>query len=214
MPEKTPDVPRLRRSVEWAARHALPPSEMLAMVESLAQAASSGSADWVFAQRQLAELLVESDPWRATITARLVARHTPDDDGAFAVQGLALTLLGHYHVAARAYRTALAMAPDNPWYAHNLGHLLDVALGRPESALPLLRQAFHTEPHPELAASLAHALGRVGRVEEATKVLRRSLKGEPPTDDQLALLSWLESGAPASTRRARGGLRRDRELGG
>ena len=212
MPENMPDVPRLRRSIEWAVRHSLAPSELLAMVEALATAAEAGSPDWVYAQRQLAELLVEPDPWRATITARLVAKHTPDDDGAYAVQGLALTLLGHYRVAARAYRAALALAPDNPWYAHNLGHLLDVALSRPRDALPLLRQAFQMEPHPEIASSLAHALGRTGRVAEATTLLKRSFKGEPPNDDQRALLSWLEKGAPATN--ASRTARRDREIRG
>lgn len=209
MPENTPDVPRLRRSIEWAVRHALPPAELLTMVESLASAAPTGTPDWIYAQRQLAELLVEPDPWRATVTARLVAKHAPDDDGAYAVQGLALTLLGHYRVAAQAYRAALALAPDNPWYAHNLGHLLDVALSRPRDALPLLRQAFQMEPHPEIASSLAHALGRTGRVAEATTLLKRSFKGEPPTDDQRALLSWLEDGAP--TPAGRRASRRDRE---
>ena len=182
------------------------------MAEALASAAAVGSTDWVFAHRQLAELLVEPDPWRATITARLVVRYTPDDDGAWAVQGLALTLLGHYRVAAKAYRAALALAPDNPWYAHNLGHLLDVALARPRDAVPLLRQAFGAEPHPEIGSSLAHALARTGRVDEAKSVLKRSLKGEPPSDDQRALLTWLESGAPASTGRRPG--RREREIRG
>jgi len=181
-------------------------------VESLARVTEAGSADWVYAQRQLAELLVEPDPWRATILARTVARYTPDDDGAYAVEGLALTLLGHYRVAARAYRAALAIAPDNPWYAHNLGHLLDVALSRPRDALPLLRQAFQMEPHPEIASSLAHALGRTGRVAEATTVLKRSFKGEPPSDDQRALLSWLENGAPAT--QGHRAPRRDREIRG
>jgi len=210
MPENTPDVPRLRRSVEWALRHALAPTELLAMVESLARATDPGSADWLYAQRHLAELLVEPDPWRAVIVARTVARHTPDDDGAHAVEALALTLLGHYRLAARAYRTALALAPDNPWYAHNLGHLLDVALSRPRDALPLLRQAFRVEPHSEIASSLAHALGRTGHAAEATRLLTRSLKGEPPSDDQRALLVWLESGAPPTS--GRRGPRRDREL--
>jgi tetratricopeptide (TPR) repeat protein len=210
MPENSTDVARLRRSIEWGVRNALHPAELLLMAESLVDAAEPGSPSWVYAQRQLAELLVEPDPWRATITARLVAKHTPEDDGAYAVQGLALTLLGHYRVAARAYRQALAIAPNNPWYAHNLGHLLDVALARPLDALPLLRRAHQLEPHAEIASSLAHALGRTGHVAEATTLLKRSFKGEPPSDDQQALLSWLESGAPAVP--GRRSTRRDREI--
>jgi Flp pilus assembly protein TadD len=198
MPERPPsfEPARLKRNIEWALRHAFEERDVLPMVEALARSAERGSRDWVFAHRQLAELVVEKQPWRAAIAARLVARFAPDDDGARALQGLALTLLGHYQCAVRAYRSALAIAPDNPWYAHNLGHLLDVALNRPHESLGLLRRAFLAEPHPEIASSLAHALARTGRVDEAKKVLSQALEGSRPTPDQAALLEWLDQGAP------------------
>src|SRR5262245_28167840 len=98
MPERTPtvDAAKLKRNIEWALRHAFEKGDVLPMVEALTKNAELGSKDWVFAHRQLAELVVEEDPWRATIAARRVAQHAPDDDGARAIQGLALTLLGHY----------------------------------------------------------------------------------------------------------------------
>ena len=89
------------------------------------------------------------------------ARRAPADDGAWAVLGLAQSLLGNYRYAARAYERALALAPNNPWYAHNLGHLYDVALDRPQDALPLLAQATAAQPgEADIAASYAHALAR------------------------------------------------------
>ena len=190
---------RLQRNIEWALRHAFEQEDLLPMVEVLVRSAKQGSREWVFAHRQLAELIVEQDPWRATIAARMVASYDPDDDGAKALQGLALTLLGHYRLAARAYRAALVLAPDNPWYAHNLGHLLDVALHQPAQAVPLLQQAFRAESHPEIAASFAHALARTGKVERAEQILSRALQGEDPTPDQAALLAWIQKGAPVLT---------------
>ncbi len=70
----------------------------------------------------------------------------PDDDRAWAVLGFCQTLLGNYRYAAKAYRRAVHAAPKNPWYAHNLGHLLDVALDRVEEALPLLHIAYRSVP--------------------------------------------------------------------
>lgn len=206
MPERPPsfEPARLKRNIEWALRHAFEERDVLPMIEALARSSERGSRDWVFANRQLAELVVEKQPWRAAIAARMVARFSPDDDGARAIQGLALTLLGHYHCAVRAYRAAIAIAPDNPWYAHNLGHLLDVALSRPQEALGLLRRAFLAEPHPEIAASFAHALARTGRVDEAKRVLAKALQGSRPTADQAALLEWLDQGAPLVRSGAKG----------
>lgn len=205
MPERTPspEPTRLQRNIERALCDAsFENHDILPMVEALARAAEPGSSAWVFANRQIAELLLEEQPWRAAIAARRVARHQPDDDGARAIQGLALTLLGHYHLAARAYRAALAIAPGNPWYAHNLGHLLDVALGRPGDALPHLRRAHEADPHAEIAASFAHALARTGQLDEARRVLVRSLGKLAPSADQAALLAWIEDGAPATRRSA------------
>ena len=199
------DVDRLERDVVWAIDQSFAPGELLPMVERLLRLSERDSATWGFAHRQLAELVVERQPWRAASAARQAARVRPDDDAAHGLLGLALTVLGHYHSAAHAYRRALSLAPDNPWYAHNLGHLLDHGLGRPVQAVPWLRQAHAATPHPEIAASLAHALGRVGRAAEGLVVLRRGLRGEELSTDHRALEEWLVQGAPA---RLPAGLRR------
>lgn len=192
------DVDTLRRNVEWALRNALDADELLPMLAKLARNAEPESDAWLLAHRHLAELAVDRDPWRSAIFARRVVRCDPDDDGAWAVLGLAQTLLGNYRFAAASYRRAIALSPKNPWYAHNLGHLLDVALGRPRDALPLLEEAHRAEPRErEIAASYAHALARSGKVAQAKKVFRRVIdKGATP--DQMVLWRWLEQGAPGA----------------
>ncbi len=170
--------------------------DILPLLARLARAAVPESDAWIYAHRHLAELGVEHDPWRAALFARRVIARRPDDDGAWAVLGLAQSLLGNFRYAARAYERALALAPDNPWYAHNLGHLYDVALERPADALPLLSRATLAQPgEADIAASYAHALARCGKVAAAKRVLRRATR-RGATADQAALSRWLDAGAP------------------
>lgn len=199
---RPPDAPtpaRLRRSVDLALRNDLTPDEVVVpMLEALARAEPPGSASWVFAQQKLAELVVETQPWRAAVAARAAMAHAPDDEAPKATLGLALTLLGHYRAAARAYRAAVAVAPGNPWYAHNLGHLLDIALDEPHEAVALLTRAYQVEPHLEIAASLAHALGRTGCIDQARELLSLALGDARPNAEHAALMAWLDRGAPES----------------
>jgi Flp pilus assembly protein TadD len=193
------DVDTLRRNVEWALRNALDADEVLPMLAKLARSAEPESDAWVLAHRHLAELAVDRDPWRSAIFARRVVKVDPDDDGAWAVLGLAQTLLGNYRYAAASYRRAIALAPQNPWYAHNLGHLLDVALGRPGDAVALLAEAYKHEPKEgEIAASYAHALARAGKLAQAKKVLRRVV-AKGATAEQMILWRWIEQGAPTQS---------------
>jgi hypothetical protein len=194
---------RLLRDVEWALRRALDPRDVLPMLHRLARTTAPGSDESVFAHRQLAELLAEKSPWRAAIYAKRVVADRPDDDRGWALLGLSQTLLGHYRFAAAAYQKALACAPKNPWYAHNLGHLLDVALGRAGEALHWLRAAYTEAAElgsgasADIAASFAHALARAGKVREAKRVLVRAMK-TGASREHAALLSWLDRGAPAA----------------
>ena len=114
------------------------------------------------------------------------------------------TLLGNFRCAATAYRKAIASAPANPWYAHNLGHLLDVALGSPDRALPWLRSAHSAKAeNSEIVASYVHALARAGQTGEARAVLERALArfdASPPSELE-ALLRWLDQGAPSRAER-------------
>jgi cytochrome c-type biogenesis protein CcmH/NrfG len=138
----------------------------------LARLAEEGSEPWAYAHRLLAERTIERDPWTASLFARRAASAQPDDDVAWALLGLGQSLLGHHRYAARAYRRALSLAPQNPWYAHNLGHLLDVGLDRPRDALRLLGRAFEALSHePEVRASYAHALVRAGEPGAARRLM-------------------------------------------
>jgi tetratricopeptide (TPR) repeat protein len=187
----------LRRQIEWTLARAVDPSDVLPMLHRLARVAHDGSDDNLFANLHLAELLVERDPWRAALFARRVLGHRPEDDRGWATLALCQTLLGHYKFAVSAYHHALTSAPKNPWYAHNLGHLLDVALGRAAEAIGWLKRAYQSAPDSgEVAASYAHALARVGRLSEARKVLTRAMK-RGSSREHAALLRWLEQGAPA-----------------
>jgi hypothetical protein len=187
----------LRRQIEWTLARAVDPSEILPMLHRLARISDDGSDEILFANLHLAELLVERDPWRAALYARRVVAHRAVDDRGWATLALCQTMLGNYKFAVSAYHHALASAPKNPWYAHNLGHLLDVALGRAQDALPWLERAYRgAGTSGELAASYAHALARAGRISEARKVLTRAMK-RTASREHAALLKWLEQGAPA-----------------
>jgi len=196
----------------------LAPSEIVPIIKRLLGLVDPDSEDALFAHRHLAELTVESNPWQAALSARRLIRHHPDDDEPWALLALSLTLMGHYHAAVRAYRRALSLSPGNPWYAHNLGHLLDVALDRPNDGLSLLASAHRQEPHEtEIASSYAHALGRVGKLEEARDLLRRSIR-DGGNSDQRALLAWLDEATadctgeePTVARRRRTGSSRRRK---
>ena len=197
MDAQQPESKRLRRDVEWALRRALDPTDVLPLLHRLARTAPEGTDESVFAHRQLAELLVERHPWRATLHARRALAARPDDDRACAVLALCQTMLGNYRYAVSAYHRALMCAPKNPWYAHNLGHLLDVALSRPHDAIFWLRTAHAgAGQSAEIASSFAHALARAGELGEAKRVLARAMK-RGASREQVALWKWLEKGAPA-----------------
>lgn len=192
------DIDRLRRDIDRALADKLDADRVLPLLARLARATSPGSEPWLYAHRHLAEMGVEHDPWRAALFARRVLQFHEEDDGAWAVLGLAQSLLGNYRYAARAYERALAIAPENPWYAHNLGHLYDVALNRPHDALPLLAQATEAQTgEADIAASYAHALARCGKLVLAKKILKRAIR-HGATADQMALWRWLDAGAPTT----------------
>ena len=136
-------------------------------------------------------------PGAPALYARRVLAHRPDDDRGWATLALCQTLLGNYRFAVSAYHHAIASAPKNPWYAHNLGHLLDVALGRAEDAVTWLRRAYQSATYSgEVAASYAHALARVGRIADARRSSTAAMK-RSASREHSALLKWLEQGAPA-----------------
>jgi tetratricopeptide (TPR) repeat protein len=174
MKRRARDAATLQRDVEWALENGLPKRELLPMLTRLIESTDRGSDAHLFAKHTLAELILDSEPWRALRLVRDVLAEV-EDARAYSVLGIAHTMLGNFRCAAKAYRQALALEPACPWTNHNLGHLLDVAFDRPREALALLRSAYRALPgESELGASYAHALARAERLGEARRVLQKA----------------------------------------
>lgn len=191
----------LRLAIERSLRGAFDPEDVLPRLLRLSRLAPASSDEGIFAHHKLAELLVEQDPWRAALFVRRALAYRPHDDRLWAVLALSQTLLGNFRCARKAYVEAIACAPSNPWYAHNLGHLLDVALGEPTQAAPWLASAYRAKSdNSEIAASYAHALARSGRKDEARRVLEAA-RGRFDSRELDALLRWIDDGAKARGQR-------------
>lgn len=194
--QRPENVERLRSNVEWAMARGLPARDLVPMLERLLAHAPPASEAWIFGHQKLAEQLVHARPWKALLLARRLLR-VEEDGRTWAVAALAYTLLGHYRAACNAYRRALSLVGDSPEYAHNLGHLLDAALNRPKAALPYLRAAWRGLPdEPEVASSYAHALARVGRIDEARSLLQFAL--DEGADAEEWIQRWLAADPPGS----------------
>jgi Flp pilus assembly protein TadD len=190
-------VHRLRARAERALEEGRRREEVLPLLERLVREATDNSDDQLFARRRLAEIYLEHHPWRAALHARRLIKSDFADDGAYALMGLAQTLLGNFKSAIAAYKRALLMAPENPWYHHNLGHLLDVCTGDTEGALAHLRAAHRIKSEEdEIIASLAHCLARVGKLAEARSLAENAAARAPRNEDHQALLAWVVQGAP------------------
>src|SRR4051812_25854417 len=184
MPERpSPDLERMLTDVEWAMSKQFAARDLVPMLENLVRAAPAASDAAHFAKLRLSELIVGDAPFRAARLARDVLVRG-ESERAWAVLGLAHTLLGNYRVAARSYRRALAIAPDCGVYEHNLGHVLDVALNRPHDALSHLERAHRELPdESEIASSYAHALLRSGQLDKARKLLALAVQSPQEADD-------------------------------
>lgn len=191
----------LRARAERTLREAPDPaSAALPLLHRLVRLAPPGSEDADFATRNLAELLADRSPWRAAVLARRLTVQNPDDDRAWATLALCHTLLGHYRAASAAYERAVLLAPDNATYAHNLGHLLDLALDAPARAVELLAFAHRASPgSASVAASYAHALARAGRVVDAARVVDDAARLGRSRELE-ALGRWIARGAPEEGR--------------
>ncbi len=150
----------------------------------------------MFAHRQLAEVLLERDPWRAALHARRVVHMRPEDDRAWAALGLSQSLLGNHQYASRALARALARSPDNPWYAHNLGHTLDVALDKPREAVrsssPRVRAQREERGRRDRRSPTRSRAP--GETRAAQALLARVIK-ESPSPERRALMRWIDAGA-------------------
>lgn len=194
----------LRLEAERALRLGRPSDSTAQLLEQLAACARPGSDEAAFAHRALGELLLERSPWRAALHLRRAQGMRPDDDVALALAGLAHALLGHLRMAVASFRRAVERAPQNPWYCHNLGHLLDAGLRRPADGLALLERAHALEPdEDEICGSLAHCLAALGRIEQARELVGRAIRLNPDSAEHHELDAWLRAGAPASHEPAR-----------
>lgn len=194
------DLRVLRHRAEEALRASKPRAQIVKLLEEILARADDDSDASRFAHRQLAELRLEESPWAAALHLRRVVAMSPDDDTAHALMGLCHALQRNYRMAVTAFRRAVALSPGNPWYNHNLGHLLDVALESPSEALGYLRKAHSSRPEQEdVGASLAHCLGRLGQCAEALTITRALLHRHPDHEDLRSLATWLERGAPAKS---------------
>ncbi len=191
----------LRIRAEQALQRDLPKDHVRGLLEKLVARAVEGSPEACFANRHLAEILLEDSPWRAALQLRRLLRSCPEDDAGHALMGLSQALQSNYRMAVSSFRRAIAISPSNPSYHHNLGHLLDVALSRPHDAVTHLQRAFRAQPsQEEVGASYAQCLGRLGRCAEGIEIVVTLLQRHPRHAELIALRSWLERGAPAGGR--------------
>jgi Flp pilus assembly protein TadD len=191
------ELDRLRARIDDALRRERPRNEVLPLLERMLSQVSDTSDLYAYAHRRIAELLLQTEPWRAALHLRRVIKAGAAEDTAHALMGLCQALLGNFDSAVFHYERALALEPNNAWYHHNLGHLLDVALDMPQVALLHLRWAHEAQPmEDEVTASLSHCLARVGSLEEAEQLAREALDLSPDHESHLSLLSWIRRGAP------------------
>jgi len=191
------ELDRLRARIDDALRRERPRAEIMPLLERLLENAPDHGELYVYGHRHTAELLLQDEPWRAALHLRRVIRAGAGEDTAHALMGLCQALLGNFDSAVFHYERALALDPSNAWYHHNLGHLLDVALNKPQGALSHLRWAHDAHPmEDEVTASLAHCLARLGQLEEAEALAREALDLSPEHDSHASLVAWIRKGAP------------------
>jgi tetratricopeptide (TPR) repeat protein len=188
---------RLRKRVERALANGARGSDVVRDLELMVRETNEPNADVLFAHRQLAELRLEESPWQAALHLRQLIAANLRDDGVHALMGLCQALLGNFRAAISCYRRAIQIAPRNPWYHHNLGHLIDVGLGEAKVAVKHLQLAYELQPEEdEIGASLAHCYARLGRLGEAAKLAAEALSNAPDNREHRVLLAWIEQGAP------------------
>ncbi len=140
------------------------------VLEEMAHSSAPGSTDQVAASAGLAELLADSDPWRASRYAKESLAYR-DDANLWAVLGWCQDKLGNLAYAARAYSRAAELAPANPFHLHNEASLRRKS-GDKTAALALSARAHALVPkNITVARAYAKALLESGEEAQALKVL-------------------------------------------
>jgi Flp pilus assembly protein TadD len=187
----------LRAQAESAMRQSRGRLEVQSVLERMLRMAANGSEHAAFAHRHMAELQVQKNPWQSALHLRKALAWGYEDDAAHALMGLCHALLGNFRAAVASYQRALRDNPSNPWYHHNVGHLLDVALHQPEQAYEHLSRAHQSEPlDDEIAASLVRCLVSLDRRDEARVLASQLVQRNPDHQDYAALLAWVSSSDP------------------
>jgi tetratricopeptide (TPR) repeat protein len=209
-------IERLVGNLRWALDRALPSSELLPMLEQLLDLAPRRSAGARLATHHLSRLIVASQPWRAARLAQELLANPTDGgtevptDHVWATLGIAQTVMGNYRSARQAHLRALQLAPREPSHLHNLGHLIDVAFGKPEEALRYLQAAHDAVPEePEIASSYAHALVRAGMLDRAREVLQLAISSDAA---EAFIARWGSPGEAAGSSAPAMGLEADADL--
>ena len=186
---------RLRRDVELALSGP-DPLRVLPLLHRLAARAESGSDECVFAHRQLAEVLLERDPWRAALHARRVTRMRPDDDRAWAALGLSQSLLGNHQYAIHALARALDCARRRTRGTRTTSGTRSTSrsTSRARRSSTFAAPTRRSGKNADVATSLAHALARSGKTRTAKALLARALK-QSPSPERRALMRWIDAGA-------------------
>ncbi len=177
----TPEVEQLCRRAEDALAAGLSQRQVRPLAQRLFKIAAPSSEAWIFAARTLAEFAMETNPWRTLTLLRTIRLAGRDDESTWALQGLAHAVLQNYDSAIVAYQRAVDLAPNCPFYLHNLGHLLDVAAESPQAARPALQKAceltgFH---EAEIIQSLAQCVFRLGEGELALRLIAQARELRP-----------------------------------
>ena len=169
------ELKRLYADVEWAKDAGLSRRELGAALKRLYQAAPKGSDYRYYAICHLSSFLVRDSPFKAlSLCIEGLKEHVSAELECTA--GIAHLLLKHDNSAEAAFRRALQIEPNNISCLHNLGHLLDLARDKQEQAIVYLQKAHELAPdEPELQSSLAHALLKLGRRDEARALLNLAL---------------------------------------
>ena len=131
----------------------------------------------------------------------------PNTRPVLTAQALLLRVEGRWHEAESAYRQLLSRYPDD-FHLNNQVAVCDLALGRSEEALPLLRKAISLgldEPQGYVSlVNLGRALVRLGRDSEAVEWLRRSKQEAPVVSasvHSLLAAAYAQLGRPGDARK-------------
>ena len=147
---------------------------------------STGTFDIGAHLRQAGALIQQGQFEPAWTAVHEVLNADPQNPHAIQLRGLIYAQLGYLREAADDFRTAVALAPDDPVAHNNLGNALR-PLGLWDEALAACERALALAPdYPDAQLSHANALQDMGRPKEAVAGYDRLLQRSPRDTRALA----------------------------